>query len=252
MRSHRFVLVTIAAVLIGATTVGARATIDGSGASERADPPSAPAGIGESILLVIADLVPQTDAEARLRALNEPFGEFQGFYADTTDAYEVTGLLVQTTPDVSRVDCRPYLDVFKTFVGAELVELDCPSGPKRVVDALSRVGLSYVAKPDFGSFSFPQKCGEIGVAPCQQDRVRELLGSDLTLSAGQTLLATGFRTKRGAEEFVEFARAAGVTDLVTVQVRKLAGAEVGLGQEAHPDGSGPLNAGLPDQELYQR
>ncbi|HYZ94114.1 MAG TPA: hypothetical protein VFA34_17200 [Actinomycetota bacterium] len=66
------------------------------------------------------------------------------------------------------------------------------------------------------------------------------------------LVLTGFRTKRGAEEFLELARAAGVTGLVTIQARKTGGGAIGLGQEPHPDGSGPLLGPLADQELYQR
>jgi hypothetical protein len=51
---------------------------------------------------------------------------------------------------------------------------------------------------------------------------------------------------------MEFARSVGITGLVTVQAFKLGGGDVGLGQEPHPDGSGPLDGPLDDQESYQR
>ncbi len=106
-------------------------------------------------------------------------------------------------------------------------------------------------------------CGaEIG-CPDGLTTARELQAVDLqlvptdaltsfALGPQQSLIVTGFRTKQGAEEFLELARAAGVTGLVTVQARKLGGGDIGLGQEPHPDGSGPLLAPLANQELYQR
>jgi hypothetical protein len=40
--------------------------------------------------------------------------------------------------------------------------------------------------------------------------------------------------------------------VAVIQVRKLGGPDVGLGQEVHPDiVSGPLLAPLPNQEAYQ-
>ncbi len=50
---------------------------------------------------------------------------------------------------------------------------------------------------------------------------------------------------------VELARSAGATELVALRVIKLGGPYVGLGQEAHPDGSGPLLGPLPDPGAYQ-
>jgi hypothetical protein len=44
----------------------------------------------------------------------------------------------------------------------------------------------------------------------------------------------------------QLARSAGATELVALPVIKLGGPYVGLGQEAHPDGSGPLAGPLPD------
>jgi hypothetical protein len=78
-------------------------------------------------------------------------------------------------------------------------------------------------------------------------------GPDFGLPPGQWFLLSAFRTTRGAEEFLDLARAAtGRTDLVTLRVQKLAGPYVGLGQEPHPDGSGPLLEPLPNPLEYQR
>jgi hypothetical protein len=74
-----------------------------------------------------------------------------------------------------------------------------------------------------------------------------------TLAPGTWILLSAFRTLRGAQEFVELARAAtGSSDFLVLRVKKLGGPYVGLGQEAHPDGSGPLRGPLPNQETYQR
>lgn len=45
---------------------------------------------------------------------------------------------------------------------------------------------------------------------------------------------------------VELARGAGATELVALRLIELGGPYVGLGQEANPDGSGPLLGPLPD------
>lgn len=68
---------------------------------------------------------------------------------------------------------------------------------------------------------------------------------------GWTVL-TAFRTRRGAESFLDMANAFGVHDLEVLRVRKSGTAYVGLGQEAHPDGHGPLLEPLADQAQHQR
>jgi hypothetical protein len=78
------------------------------------------------------------------------------------------------------------------------------------------------------------------------------VSAGFALLPNSSLVVAGFRTKRGAEEFLELARAAGVEELVTIQARKIGGGDIGLGQEPHPDGSGPLTGPLADQEVYQR
>jgi hypothetical protein len=84
------------------------------------------------------------------------------------------------------------------------------------------------------------------------ERLARLLptATDDNLGDG-VLLLSAFRTKAGAAAFMELARSAGATELVALRVIKLGGPYVGLGQEAHPDGSGPLLGPLPDPGAYQ-
>ena len=58
---------------------------------------------------------------------------------------------------------------------------------------------------------------------------------------GEFALVSAFRTEAGALAFVDLARGFGVqADLLPTAVRSLGGVYAGLGQEAAPDGSGPL------------
>lgn len=240
--------VAAAAVVLGISAAGWRA----SGVTE----PSAPAveagvGVGETLLLVIADVVTPAESAATLESLNAGFGDVQGFYADATDGYQVTGALLQASPDSTTVDCHDALG----SVAAPLAELmsapDC-ADVHAPVRALLPITTTFVPSSDVLSYLSTTPCGTAALPPCVADRFAELLGPDLQMDAGKFVLATAFRTKRGAEEFLELARSVGATGLVVVQARKLAGGDVGLGQEPHPDGSGPLTSALPDQAAWQR
>lgn len=58
---------------------------------------------------------------------------------------------------------------------------------------------------------------------------------------GDFALVSAFRTDEGAREFAELAETFGYPATVLPErVRSLGGLYAGLGQEAHPDGSGPL------------
>lgn len=63
--------------------------------------------------------------------------------------------------------------------------------------------------------------------------------------AGDWALVSAFRTQEGAEEFAAFVRSHGEPALVTTRVRGLGGFYAGLGQEARPDGLGPLQGPIP-------
>ena len=60
-------------------------------------------------------------------------------------------------------------------------------------------------------------------------------------SPGDFALVSAFRTQEGASEFVQLAAAFGQpATIMTQRVRSLGGVYAGLGQEAAPDGTGPL------------
>ena len=63
--------------------------------------------------------------------------------------------------------------------------------------------------------------------------------------AQEFVLTTAFRTGEGAGEFLELAAAAGLPAELTPRLRNRGYEYVGLGQEPHPDGSGPLIGPLP-------
>lgn len=66
-----------------------------------------------------------------------------------------------------------------------------------------------------------------------------------SLEPGRYALVSAFRTVAGAAEFERVARSAGARSLRRVITRYSGLRWIGLGQEAHPDGSGPLNGPLP-------
>lgn len=65
--------------------------------------------------------------------------------------------------------------------------------------------------------------------------------------SGDHALVSVFRTESGAQEFASLARAMGYpAEILPRRVRSLGGAYAGLGQEAAPDGSGPLVGPIED------
>ncbi|MGH2692966.1 MAG: hypothetical protein ACRDHM_10770 [Actinomycetota bacterium] len=75
----------------------------------------------------------------------------------------------------------------------------------------------------------------------QFDGLRDFMGE----AADEYVLVTAFRTQTGANEFLELAEAAEAPALLTPRLGNKGPEYVGLGQEAHPDGSGPLIGPLP-------
>jgi hypothetical protein len=69
------------------------------------------------------------------------------------------------------------------------------------------------------------------------------IGSD-----GSFVLASAFRTRAGAEEFAALAASAGVPARIVGPVTSLGGPYAGLGQEADPNGLGPLLHALSPEE----
>jgi hypothetical protein len=208
------------------------------------------AGIGENLILVVADVHPSlgraTTAAARTDAM---FGEVEGFAVDDAANYTLEGVHVQTSPDQIGVNCPSAL--FTKVIDGREELLECPAN-RNVLRLFRPVELTYVPRSAWSDYAFPAPCGDLGQPPCQGQRYRAVLGEDLSFPSDSYLLLTAFRTKAGAEAFLDLARTFGLKDLVTVTARKLGGGDVGLGQEAHPNGSGPLLAPLPDQTSYQR
>jgi hypothetical protein len=64
---------------------------------------------------------------------------------------------------------------------------------------------------------------------------------------GEFALVSVFRTEEGAQEFVDLVTTYGYpAEILGERVRSLGGLYAGLGQEAHPDGSGPLLEPVPE------
>jgi hypothetical protein len=64
---------------------------------------------------------------------------------------------------------------------------------------------------------------------------------------GDFALVSVFRTDAGAQEFAELASSVGYpATILPTRVRSLGGLYAGLGQEANPDGSGPLLGPIPE------
>ncbi|MGH2628772.1 MAG: hypothetical protein ACRDHY_19205 [Anaerolineales bacterium] len=87
----------------------------------------------------------------------------------------------------------------------------------------------------------------------RQEAVLEAVSGSLPrLEPGTWLLLTAFRTKRGAEEFIDLAASRDIGELDVVQVIKRGGTYVGLGQEPHPDGTGALQGPMANPLAFQR
>lgn len=64
---------------------------------------------------------------------------------------------------------------------------------------------------------------------------------------GDFAMVSAFRTDQGAQEFAELAASFGhPATILPDRVRSLGGVYAGLGQEAHPDGTGPLLGPIED------
>ncbi len=89
--------------------------------------------------------------------------------------------------------------------------------------------------------TFGDLAGYYVVPLAQFQGFREQLGSP-----GDFALVSVFRTDEGAAEFAGFATSLGYpASILPDRVRSLGGLYAGLGQEANPDGSGPLTGPIP-------
>ena len=202
-------------------------------------------GIGETLLIVIGgDYGSRAEAEAATAAAQRSFGHLQGFYIDESDNYDVVGVYEQTSADLHVIPCAEW---------RRETRLECPRGLSEV-KAYQTVNLRYVSRAAIGPFLAAKDavgCGTPGFRPCARANLADRLTPAFSIRSGRFLTLTAFRTKLGAAEFIDFARAAGVADLAVLRVHKLGGGFIGLGQESHPDGSGPLEEPLADPAPYQ-
>ncbi len=78
--------------------------------------------------------------------------------------------------------------------------------------------------------------------------VAQFQGSDQGIgSPGDFALVSAFRTEQGALDFVALAQSFEYpATILPARVRSLGGLYVGLGQEANPDGTGPLTHPVPE------
>lgn len=83
-----------------------------------------------------------------------------------------------------------------------------------------------------------------GYYVAQTDQFQGLRGF-LGEASDEYVLVTAFRTHEGAADFLDLARAASAPALLTPRMENRGTVYVGLGQEPHPDGSGPLIGPLP-------
>lgn len=75
----------------------------------------------------------------------------------------------------------------------------------------------------------------------------QFVGLDRVLGEADAefVLVSAFRTGRGAREFLDLVQGAGAAGFITPRLQNLGFEYVGLGQEADPDGSGPLTEPIP-------
>ncbi|HXG39675.1 MAG TPA: hypothetical protein VNJ28_01920 [Candidatus Limnocylindrales bacterium] len=198
-------------------------------------------GAGEQLVIVVNGRFDDEQAAVRANARLR-FGELQGFYVDRSANYRLLGYYEQTSPDRQAVDCQASEDPSG---------VECPDLGGSWI-SLPEVRLVYHPLDHPAQIQDPEPCGTIGVPPCVAERLSRLLATTRgDKLADGVLLLSAFRTKAGAAAFMELARIAGATELVALRVIKLGGPYVGLGQEAHPDGSGPLLGPLPEPGAYQ-
>jgi hypothetical protein len=210
-------------------------------------------GAGEPSLILVVAGEYESEAAAETAEDGSVFQEAEGFYIDSGSNYDVLGAFVQSSPNTETIECGSRR--------ARELQIDCQNEPfladqeSFVLD--SPVRLRYVPAGRGGRRNLEERraveaCGGVDEQPCDS----ALLGTvaqTWELQDDARYRVSAFRTRRGAEAFIEALKAVGFDTgtLTVLRVRKLDGPYVGLGQEAAPDGSGPLLRELPDQAERQ-
>lgn len=220
-----------------------------AGAATAARPPlpaptildhAAQVGRGERMILVVAGRYP-TESEAHAAAAALEMGDVAGFYVDAASNYRLLGAYDQTSPDVVAVACDAVADA----------PADC-AARGRSLRAPQEIRFRYVPEAGISALLAAPRpgCGAIDAAPCIAVRLARIL-SNGRLDPSSWLVLSAFRTRVGAEQWATWARDHGAT-VAAIRVVKRGGGYVGLGQEPHPDGSGPLFDPPVDPDAAQR
>jgi hypothetical protein len=208
-------------------------------------------GRGENLILVVQGTY--SSAGAATLHLAKSGGHTQSFYLASSDSFEVKGYYINDAPSLLEIDCSvgaPTEHVLCDSIIADeyrnSTELDAS---KMLVK--QQVSLKYFLTSE--ELIAPELCRTELDSMCSSPAMDALINRGLTFDE-PWLLVTAFRTKQGAEEFIDFATATGMAEadeLMIVRVHNVDSGFIGLGQEAHPDGSGPLLEPLPHQDKDQ-
>ncbi len=210
-----------------------------------------PSGLNEVTIAVLAGGYESEEAAALAADQDFALGSIQGFYVAESRDFEVLGAYRVLEGLWMPVPCRqvaPGTD--------EACDRGIGTVPVLGEPRLERVphGRASERSPTIDCLL---DCDGDVIAPIMESMARlsgpvplnEVMGDDW-------VLITAFRTKAGAESFLEVLRAVydqrALDQLVVLQLRNTSGhRDIGLGQEAHPSGPGRLDGPLDNQEDYQ-
>lgn len=197
-------------------------------------------GMDESLVLVVGGFY-DTDAMAETAISGElSLGELEGFASVPVRDFMVHGEYRRSKPAFRAVDC---------------VEFQADDPSRIVCEQLDtviahQVALRYV--PLVEAAQMDLECSSVyesTISPPCTPRFEQV-------SKDSWMAVSAFRTVAGAREFIDLVHAIRGADVVgrlmIVRVTRIGGNEqIGLGQEAHPDGSGPLLDEIPFQAEAQ-
>lgn len=202
-------------------------------------------GSNEVLILVIADSIDATkEAAESASVVSDGLAGLQGFYVDNVENYEIQGIYELSSPLYGELVCTPKIGCGEGS--------DVHQGEKfraRLPQQLRRVPMNRNGEARLSSLACGPGEEEV---PCPSNLLMGVVANEDWPSDGW-IKVSAFRTKSGAEQFVDLALATGVEreQLTVVQARKSGGGYIGLGQESDPRGGGPLLDSLPNQELHQ-